>query len=202
MSFRSENKFLLSKNKVFEFKQWLKENQYSVLYPKRSINSVYFDTKNFMIYKDSIEGVTPRKKIRLRTYSKEFLNKNNKFNYEIKISSMEGRYKSNKKIKKKIDKIFNGIYDNQYGICFPVLNVVYDREYFIKNQSRITIDSNIKYYSVNGKKISKHGFNEGCFVIENKTKDLNKNEMLEFFSFENKRFSKYCNGIEKIYQKI
>ena len=56
MSFRTENKFLLSKNKVFEFKQWLKENQYSVLYPKRSINSVYFDTKNFMIFvKKTIE---------------------------------------------------------------------------------------------------------------------------------------------------
>ena len=73
MSFRTENKFILSKNKIFLFKQWLIKNDYSVLHPKRSVNSVYLDTKNFMIYKDSIEGTVPRKKIMLRTYSKNFL---------------------------------------------------------------------------------------------------------------------------------
>ena len=71
MSFRTENKFILPINKNFEFKNWLIKNKYSTLYKKRSINSIYFDTKNFMIYKDSIEGTTPRKKIRIRTYSKQ-----------------------------------------------------------------------------------------------------------------------------------
>jgi len=104
MSFRTENKFILSKNKVFLFKQWLVKNDYSELYPKRSINSVYLDTKNFMIYKDSIEGTIPRKKIRLRTYSNNFINKNNKFSYEIKISSAEGRYKKQKNMMKKLIK--------------------------------------------------------------------------------------------------
>ena len=144
MSFRIEEKLLFNPGQIFNLRKWLSKNEYSILYPKRKIRSLYFENSINQIFLDSEEGITPRKKIRLRTYSKKFLNKNNKFNYEIKISSMEGRYKSNKKIKKKIDKIFNGIYDNQYGICFPVLNVVYDREYFIKNQSRITIDSNIK----------------------------------------------------------
>tara|TARA_B100000780_G_scaffold278388_1_gene251732 strand:+ start:3156 stop:3764 length:609 start_codon:yes stop_codon:yes gene_type:complete len=198
MSFRTENKFILSKNKKFLFKQWLIKNDYSELYPKRSINSVYLDTKNFMIYKDSIEGIIPRKKIRLRTYANNFFYENNKFNYEIKISSAEGRYKKQKIYDQEINKIFKGIYDNQYGICYPVLNVVYDREYYIKNKSRITIDTNIKYFNINGKRISKYPFNEECFIVENKTKDLNQNEMLDFFIFENKRFSKYCNGIEQI----
>ena len=200
MSFRTENKFLLPINKNFEFKNWLIKNKYSTLFKKRSINSVYFDTKNFMIYKDSIEGTTPRKKIRIRTYSKKFLDNNNEFNFEIKVSSVEGRYKKNEKIKKKINKLLHGIYDYQYGNCFPVLNVIYEREYFIKNQSRITIDTNIKYFDIKGKVISNHGQRESCFVVENKTKDLAKNEMLDFFPFENKRFSKYCNGIEKIYK--
>ena len=200
MSFRTENKFILPINKNFEFKNWLIKNKYSTLYKKRSINSVYFDTKNFMIYKDSIEGTTPRKKIRIRTYSNKFLDNSNEFNLEIKISSIEGRYKKKEKIKKEINKLLNGIYDYQYGRCFPVLNVIYEREYFIKNYSRITIDTNIKYFIIKGKFISSHGQKESCFVVENKSKDLVKNEMLNFFPFENKRFSKYCNGIEKIYK--
>jgi hypothetical protein len=38
--------------------------------------------------------------------------------------------------------------------------------------------------------------------VENKTKDLNQNEMLDFFIFENKRFSKYCNAVEQIQKNI
>ena len=202
MSFRTENKFLLPKNKIFEFKNYLNHHQYSILFKKRKINSVYFDTPNFMIYKDSIEGVVPRKKIRIRTYSEKFLDSNNDYNFEIKISSVEGRYKTNNKIKKKIDESFNGIYDSQYGTCFPVLNVVYEREYFIKNNSRVTIDTNIIYYNILGKIISVHGLGEGCFVVENKSKNLEMNKILDTFAFENRRFSKYCNGIEKVYKNI
>ena len=137
MSFRSENKFIINKNKIFEFKQWLSKNNYSQLFPKRKINSVYFDNKNFMIYKDSIEGTLPRKKIRIRTYSSNFFEDTNKFNYEIKISSVEGRYKTSNKLIKNINNIFNGIFDNQYGMCYPVLNVIYEREYYIQNKSVI-----------------------------------------------------------------
>ena len=40
MSFRTENKFILSKKKLFEFKQWLNQNKYSILFEKRYINSI------------------------------------------------------------------------------------------------------------------------------------------------------------------
>ena len=198
MSFRSENKFIINKNKIFEFKQWLVKNNYSQLFPKRKINSVYFDNKDLTIYKDSIEGTVPRKKIRIRTYSNEFFKDTNIFNYEIKISSVEGRYKISKKFIKDINNIFNGIFDNQYGMCYPILNVVYEREYYIQNKSRITIDTNIKYHSINGKILSKHHSLDHNFVVEDKTKYLNDSFLLESFSFENKRFSKYSNGIDKV----
>ena len=198
MSFRREDKFIINKNKIFEFKQWLSKNNYSQLFPKRKINSVYFDNKNFMIYKDSIEGTLPRKKIRIRTYSSNFFEDTNKFNYEIKISSVEGRYKTSNKLIKNINNIFNGIFDNQYGMCYPVLNVIYEREYYIQNKSRVTIDANIKYHKINGKIISKHHTLDHSFVVEDKSKLSKQSYLLEFFSFENKRFSKYCNGIDKV----
>ena len=41
--------------------------------------SIYFDNKEFQTHQDSIEGVVPRKKIRLRTYN--FISENvNNFN--------------------------------------------------------------------------------------------------------------------------
>ena len=68
---------------------------------------------------------------------------------------MEGRYKTSNKLIKNINNIFNGIFDNQYGMCYPVLNVIYEREYYIQNKSRDTIDANIKnhicYFSLDRK---------------------------------------------------
>ena len=111
---------------------------------------------------------------------------------------MEGRYKTSNKLIKNINNIFNGIFDNQYGMCYPVLNVIYEREYYIQNKSRVTIDANIKYHKINGKIISKHHTLDHSFVVEDKSKLSKQSYLLEFFSFENKRFSKYCNGIDKV----
>ena len=38
-----------------------------------------------------------------------------------------------------------GILDNQYGLCSPILQVDYNREYFKKDDVRISIDNNINY---------------------------------------------------------
>ena len=68
MSFRLEEKISYKNFNLFEFKKWLFENNAIKLYPPRIINSVYFDN-NFKMYEDSVEGIVPRKKIRVRTYN-------------------------------------------------------------------------------------------------------------------------------------
>ena len=91
MSFRKEDKLLINPYQIFDFKCWLVNNDAKQIFPARFINSLYFDNLLSQMFLDSEEGCVPRKKIRIRTYPKQEENK--KINLEIKISSVEGRYK-------------------------------------------------------------------------------------------------------------
>ena len=88
MSFRKEKKFALSYSDLQEIKKKMFNLGMEKLFPSRIINNCYFDTKNLNIFFDSEEGVLPRKKIRVRWYEKKL-----EFKKEVKVSSIEGRYK-------------------------------------------------------------------------------------------------------------
>ena len=100
MKFRFEEKIKLDSKKIFFFKKWLNENKAQNIYPNREIYSIYFDNNKFQTHLDSIEGVVPRKKIRLRTYNFKSENINN-FNLEIKQTLPFGRLKDSHALKKK-----------------------------------------------------------------------------------------------------
>ena len=68
MSFRLEKKILFQKNNIHEFNNWKKRNNVKEIFETRLISSIYFDNiKNQMMH-DSLEGVVPRYKIRIRRY--------------------------------------------------------------------------------------------------------------------------------------
>jgi len=98
MSFRIENKYKIQIHKLSNLYEWIYKNNGIKLFPKRNIISIYFDNLNLSLYNDSIEGIVPRKKIRLRTYN-NFTNSHKNYNLEIKINSVEGRFKTSEKIK-------------------------------------------------------------------------------------------------------
>ena len=198
MSFRNEEKLKVASSKIFLLKDWIFENKGITIYPSRRINSIYFDNEDFSMYRQSIEGVLPRKKIRLRTYNSEFLfNRDIKVNKEIKISSVEGRYKISKLEKNSSDLINFGIYERDYGVCNPVINVVYERSYYKVRDIRLTIDEKIFYKKIVGKKISKLSTFDNFSIVELKyTSDQLANQVRENFPFERIRFSKYCRGVE------
>ena len=97
MTFRIEQKLLIDTNRIIDFKHYLADKKVTQIYQPRRIKSLYFENNNLEMYNDSIEGLTPRKKIRLRTYpgSKDL----NQY-FEIKISSVEGRFKTRSIINK------------------------------------------------------------------------------------------------------
>jgi SPX domain protein involved in polyphosphate accumulation len=196
MKFRNEEKLRIVNSKIFQLKEWVNKNDGFELYPNRLINSVYFDNNNYSMFNESVEGITPRKKIRLRTYDKEF-NYNNKANKEIKITSVEGRYKISESVYDTSKLLKLGIYDNNYGLCVPVLNIVYERSYFRIKDIRLTIDKNIAYKKFSNGKISNFSTVDNYNIVELKY-DVRQSVdyVIKNFPFERVRFSKYCRGIE------
>ncbi len=198
MSFRTEEKLKINSSKFFELENWIINNGGYKLYPTRIINSIYFDNNEYKMFHNSMEGITPRKKIRLRTYNtKNFFKSDIKIQKEIKITSAEGRFKISHEFTNNIDKIFLGIYDKDYGFCYPVLNVLYERDYYKIKNVRLTVDKNITYKKFIDKNISNLYTNDSFNVAEIKQSSskfsniFNKN-----FPFDRSRFSKYCRGVE------
>ena len=196
MSFRIEEKLKVAESKIFQLRDWITKNMGVTLYPTRTINSIYFDNQDYTMYNQSIEGVVPRKKIRLRVYGKEF-SPNKNINKEIKISSVEGKYKISELVQNPSKLLNFGIYDNNYGLCIPVLNVSYERSYYKIKNIRLTIDEKIIYRKIANGKIFEPSTFDKYNIVELK---CNSNKSISLlsnnFPFERTRFSKYTRGIE------
>ena len=198
MTFRTEKKVRINSSKVYDLTKWIDENDGFQLHPKRVINSIYFDTSNYSMYSDSMEGVLPRKKIRLRNYNYKFIfDKNVK--KEIKISSVEGRFKTSSLEKNPLIMMKLGYLDHDYGICNPVINIVYERNYYKVKNIRLTLDQKIIYKRIYNGQISSFTTYDNANVVELKFNSESLiNSVIKNFPFEISRFSKYCRGIEFI----
>ena len=199
MSFRIEHKIKIDISSLMKFKSWITKNGAKRLHPDRIVNSIYYDNFKHEMYHDSIEGICPRKKIRIRNYPEL---KDKQYYLEEKISSIEGRYKKTKYLGKLNNVYPKTILDNHYGICDQILEISYNREYWILDKVRITLDKNIGIKNLK-KKIGK-SLNLNKIAVELKTDyryPLDK--LTNDFPFENTRFSKYCEAFDElnIYQK-
>lgn len=191
MSFRNEEKLQIDKNKLLIFKKYLSQKKAIKIFKSRLVKSIYFDNKNFDMYHNSIEGIVPRKKIRIRSYP----DSSKKLMLEKKISSVEGRYKTSNEIKNN-SILKKGIFDNDYGKCMPVTIVNYLRSYYLIDNIRITLDENIFYNRFNREK----KYTEKLIVAELKYPFNKKlSEVDNLFPFTRIRFSKYSNSVEKCY---
>ena len=129
MSFRKEEKLRINKNQLFNLLDWVDNNGGYKLFDSRIVSSTYFDNDELRMFKDSEEGSVPRKKIRIRSYTK-IPHSLDSSSLEVKISSVEGRYKTRTKsfnLKKSLN---IGMLDKDYGICKPKVRVTYRRAYY------------------------------------------------------------------------
>ena len=192
MSFRKEKKFKLSRSELKLLKFSLLEKGMQFLYPKRIINSCYFDTKNLQMFYQSEEGILPRKKIRYRWY-----NSIQEVKKEIKISSIEGRYKKTYFAAPINLAQLNQykLYDKDYGVIYPYIFIKYIREYFLYKKLRFTFDSNIEYEKIDSN-ISHKSIEKDCVMEIKASNDINDDYLEKIMIKQTERFSKYCNGVK------
>ena len=195
MSFRKEEKIHIHKNQLHNFLNWICENDGYKLYESRIVSSTYFDNDQMCMFKDSEEGSVPRKKIRVRSYTKQ-AHEAGQSTLEVKTSSVEGRYKTtNKNFNlKKLMSI--GIFDASYGICKPKVRVTYKRDYYKIYDVRLTIDQHIEYVKLNGHGKGIYKKSEPDIIVEIKAGNFVPIEYLyKKFYFDRVRFSKYSRAI-------
>jgi SPX domain protein involved in polyphosphate accumulation len=165
------------KNKIkrFERKWQFKSNNFLVLlnslirsklffrtqYPLRKVNSIYFDTHDYVSIRENLDGVSNKKKIRLRWYGKLNIINNpsieikSKKGFETKKESISIKELNNisfptlENLKNITDKI-NIILKTKKPI-YPILTTHYEREYLISLNGKIraTVDFNLKSIFLN-----------------------------------------------------
>ena len=148
--------FNQSENYLINFFKFL---NFKEIYNKRQINSIYFETKNFSDLIDTINGEKYRSKLRLRWYGNTFNNLTKPvLENKIKINNQNYKIKHNidyVKFKNEISSndIYNIVKDlkdlspqSKFKIQIrePNLLVTYTRRYFMYNNVRITLDTNLK----------------------------------------------------------
>lgn len=189
MSFRIEEKIVLTTYELYGIRERLLGLGMSTLHPCRLVTSTYFDSRDHGMFVHSEEGVLPRKKIRIRNYGTN----DSDFLLEEKISSVEGRFKKSRIISKTERLLFsrNGIVDSFYGNCSPKVTVSYYRNYFQLMGVRITFDTDIRYVRF-GTAIEAR---DNYCVLEIKAVDGTPPDFLERIITEpRKRFSKFSRA--------
>jgi len=125
-------------------------------YVARDVNSIYFDTKNYLSIRQNLDGISEKKKIRIRWYGDNNIICNpsveikSKKGFETKketilINEIDGckiyDYRNLELISKKLNLLLKS-----KKTIYPILTTNYTREYFISLNGKIraTIDYNLK----------------------------------------------------------
>jgi len=154
---RFEKKFIISRNIFNIVNSFLLTNLFATSFPDRQITSVYYDDKDFGLFHESLEGISNRKKLRIRFYDDNI----NDAVIENKIKIAETGYKKIYKLKNNIsterlvDFEYNSDHEKKINLSIPyliedlympVLLVNYKRYYFENNEGiRVTLDLDIRF---------------------------------------------------------
>jgi SPX domain protein involved in polyphosphate accumulation len=194
MTFRIEEKIPVSPSDAAFLIGYILERNATELYPKRKISSQYFDNERRELFSDSEEGLLPRKKVRIRHYPWE----RKVESLEIKTSSIEGRYKTSRKlVEGEADRIKkDGLFDTQYGLLKPLVQVEYQREYYAFEGVRITLDSDIEYSFPHQRRQTKK---DRWKIVEIKAPiEAGMDFLNNLLPTPRRRFSKYSNAVNEL----
>lgn len=202
---RIEKKFVLGKYKEDFLTRFLLINGFTKHFDNRIINSIYLDTISYDFAKDNINGVSERKKIRLRWYddnlNKIFIEQKNKKNFKVwkNIEEIEPLNIKENLIKNLEDYFKNNNFSKLANFNYNfVLKTNYKRGYWISDDKNIraTIDTDINASSC---KDMKNVINLSETILEFKFSPKYENYFRSFFNnksyqLRGKKYSKYIRS--------
>lgn len=148
---RYELKYILSSDQYDSLLNIIKDNMRADEHGRNSIQSLYYDTDDYLLIRRSIEKPEYKEKLRLRSYglanedSLVYLELKKKYESVVYKRRIESRLKdlgikNNSQIENEID-YFKRFYKN----LNPKMLLIYDREAYFKDDLRVTFDHNIRY---------------------------------------------------------
>jgi hypothetical protein len=222
---RYERKFYISdlRTEEVEYLVHFHPSFFSEIYYTRHVNNIYFDSVTFKNYYDNLDGTAERYKMRIRWYGGLF---GNVLKPVLEYKLKKGLLGDKKKFPLSpfvldtdfdISRIFSKLRESelpelfQHHLTFqkPVLLNRYKRRYFQSqdNQFRITIDSELNYYSIH----SNRNHFSSCVVDDYSTilelkysieNDAGAKKISSLFPFRMTKNSKYVNGVMSLYGSI
>ena len=219
---RFETKFSISNLAFDKIRYIIKTHPaiFNEIYYKRHVNNIYFDNLDFSSFKDNIEGVSERKKVRIRWYGDLFgLCKNPVLEIKYKKGFLGWKEKHllpdfNLNLNKgfNYEKIFFNLlkkknYDlHKLKLQFlkPSLLNRYERIYYLSfnKKYRITLDNNMEFFSINPinnhiKTFSDYEKN----IVELKYDENYRDDAVKitnYLPFRMTKSSKYVIGLDRI----
>lgn len=199
---RIEKKIVLGVHKSDFLKKKLLETGFTRHFQDREISSLYIDTIDYNNAKDNINGISRRKKIRLRWYNNDtseiFIEEKNKNNFTVWKNIESFNFKLNKQnLLKKFSclstfKNNNFLKNNNYKF---ILRTNYKRSYWLSsnNKIRATIDNNLKTSSF----FSNNFINLPDTILEFKFSPEDENNFRDLFreNFYDLRMNKYSKYV-------
>ena len=194
--YRSEIKLIFHCTSYSIIKKEILKRNFHLNHNPNIVSNIYFDS-NQSSYIDNIEGHFYRKKIRLRWYN-EF-NSNVVLEEKIKTGSAGTKNKYKMVIKDincsfSLSKKINGRLNERNLV--PVIRNSYKREYFISGNTRITLDSKIKYSNFD----KTFNYVEKNNILEIKfDNNIPISNQFDFIPEQQvSKYSKFQTGIERI----
>jgi hypothetical protein len=185
------------------------EGFFKKIYFNRRVNSIYYDTIDLNCLWDNINGYSNRNKYRVRWYnnidnSEVFFERKTKINQTTqKIKLSLGKFKNQNDLNNflKTQEFINKIFKITTLNLVKVLNISYDRDYYIdtENKLRITFDQKITAHQDSEGKLFKNFVNLNNNILEFKYLDKNseyvRDKMFNLnFNTRNQKFSKYVQS--------
>ena len=219
---RCERKFLVDDLSVDELEDVILHHPaiFRPIFSERFVNNIYFDSLEFISYRQSIEGFDQRKKVRVRWYGdlsgpiknpvletkKKWGSLGKKENHPLPSFEFEDFFSEagTLNLNKKVSSSENLKRDLHF--LEAKLTNRYNRKYFLSANGcyRITLDFNIQFFPVRPfpPAFLKNTTCEPYSVLELKYNHLNDNEAHKITShlpFRLAKSSKYVSGVYKLY---